>query len=341
MISFLRMRLAGALATIFGASLISFILLRVLPGDPVRLIAGPLASEQALEGVRRQLGIDLPLPVQYARYIGGFVTGDWGFSFTAGGPVREVFASRIAATAELALFAFVIAFTAALILALLATYRRNRIIDGFVRVISTFGLGTPQFWLAMILLIVFFEQLNLFPGPSGRLDASTLAPPRVTGLLTVDSLLAGRWDAFSQAIEHLILPALSLGFVPFAFLVRLLRANLLEMSREPFIVVVRSKGIGYWATHTRHVLPNAFLPTLTASGLILAELLTGSVLVEKVFAWPGIGALVVDSILRQDYAVVQSFILLTAVLYVGVSFLVDMLYGVIDPRTRNPVSQRG
>lgn len=332
-------KVASAIATILGASILSFVLLRVLPGDPARLIAGPLASDTAVEGVIRKLGLDQPIHIQYIRYITDFFRGDWGFSFTAGQPVREVLGNRFPATVELALFAFSFAFVAALFLALFATYRDWPVVDGLVRAISSLGLGTPPFWFALIALIVFFEELRLLPGPSGRLGMATTPPPAITGLFTVDALLAGEFGKFAEALRHLVLPAISLGFVPFAFLVRLLRANLLEVSREPFIIVVRSKGIGPWLTHVRHALPNAFLPTLTASGLILAELLAGSVLVEKIFTWPGIGSLVVDSILRQDYVVVQAFILLSAFVYVLVNLVVDILYGVIDPRTRIPATE--
>ena len=334
-------KVASSIATIFGASVVAFVLLRVLPGDPARLIAGSLASDEAIAGVRRQLGIDQPLHVQYIRYITDFFTGDWGFSFSAGVPVREILGNRFPATAELALYSFIFAFLSALVLALLATYRQWPFVDGLVRAVSSFGLGTPPFWFAILALIVFFEQFGLLPGPSGRLGTATTPPPQVTGFYTIDALAAGQFDIFWEAITHLILPVVSLGLVPFAFLVRLLRANLLEVSSEPFIVVVRSKGIGQWLTHVRHALPNAFLPTLTASGLILAELLTGSVLVEKIFTWPGVGALVVDSIKRQDFAVVQTFILISASLYIIVNLVVDILYGVIDPRTRIPTTEAG
>lgn len=341
MIRVLFTKVGSALATIFGASIVAFVLLRVLPGNPARLIAGPLASDQAVQNIVRRLGLDKPLYVQYVDYVSDFFRGDWGFSFTAGTSVREILSIRFPATVELALYAFIFAFFTALLLALLATYRHRPAIDGLVRAISSFGLGTPPFWFAMLVLIIFFEGLGLLPGPSGRLGVATTPPPTVTHLYTIDALIAGQLDTFWNAFRHLILPAVSLGLVPFAFLVRLLRANLLEVSRETFILVVRSKGISRWTTHVLHALPNAFLPTLTASGLILAELLTGSVLVEKIFAWPGMGALVVDSILRQDYAVVQAFILLSACAYVSVNFVVDILYGVIDPRTRISRSEVG
>jgi peptide/nickel transport system permease protein len=329
-------RLGGALAAIFGASIIAFVFMRVLPGDPARLIAGPLASEQAIEAQRERLGLNDPLWQQYWDYISDFLRGDWGFSFGAGQPVTTLVGNRLPASIELGLYAFLLCFVFAVGLALFVTYRRRPLADGVVRGISFFGLGTPPFWLALMLLVVFFESWSILPGPEGRLSPGTAPPPEVTRLYTIDALIAGQFGTFWDAVEHLILPAFALGLAPFAYLVRLLRASLLEVSREPFIVVSRSKGLGRWAAFSRHALPNAFLPTLTAAGLLLAQLLAGSVLVEKVFDWPGVGALVVDSILRQDFAVVQAFILLGAFAYVGVNLVVDLLYGVIDPRVRVP-----
>jgi peptide/nickel transport system permease protein len=334
-------RLGSALAAIFGASILAFVFMRVLPGDPARLIAGPLATEEAIEAQRERLGLNDSLPTQYWNYITDFLRGDWGFSFGAGQPVTTQVGNRLPASIELGFYAFVLCFVFAVGLALFVTYRRRPLADGTVRGIAFFGLGTPPFWFGLVLLIVFFEYLGWLPGPEGRLSPGRTPPPEITRLYTIDALLAGELRTFWSAIEHLILPSVALALAPFAFLVRLLRASLLEISREPFIVVVRSKGLGRWAAFSRHALPNAFLPTLTAAGLLLAQLLAGSVLVEKVFDWPGVGALVVDSILRQDFAVVQAFILLGAFAYVVVNLIVDILYGVIDPRVRVPSAAGG
>jgi peptide/nickel transport system permease protein len=334
-------RLGSALAAIFGASILAFVFMRVLPGDPARLIAGPLATEEAIEAQRERLGLNDSLPTQYWNYITDFLQGDWGFSFGAGQPVTTQVGNRLPASIELGLYAFLLCFVFAVGLALFVTYRRRPLADGTVRGISFIGLGTPPFWFGLVLLIVFFEYLGWLPGPEGRLSPGRAPPPEITRLYTIDALLAGQLGTFWNAIEHLILPSVALALAPFAFLVRLLRASLLEVSREPFIVVVRSKGLGRWAAFSRHALPNAFLPTLTAAGLLLAQLLAGSVLVEKVFDWPGVGALVVDSILRQDFAVVQAFILMGAFAYVVVNLIVDILYGVIDPRVRAPSAAAG
>ncbi len=327
-------KLGGALLAILGASIIAFVFMRLLPGDPSRLIAGPLATPEAIEATRQALGLSDPIIVQYAKYISNFLTGDWGFSFSAGESVSTLIGARLPATIELGIYAFVGSFLAAVFFALAATYRQRPVVDGSVRAVSFFGLGVPPFWFAIMLLVVFFERLPWFPGPEGRLSPGVEPPPSVTGLYTVDALIAGEFGTFVNALHHLVLPSIALGLAVFAYLVRLLRANLLEVAREPFLVVARSKGIRRWRVFSRHALPNAFLPTLTASGLLLAQLIAGSVLIEKVFNWPGVGTLVVDSILRQDFAVVQAFILLAAMAYVVINLVVDVLYGVVDPRVR-------
>ena len=324
----------GSLSSVIGASIIAFIFLRVLPGNPARLIVGPLASEEAVQAQVEKMGLHLPLVEQYWRYITDFLRGDWGFSYSAGQPVLVQFEARLPASIELGFYAFVFAFLAAVILALVATYKRRPLVDSTVRGLSIFGMGMPPFWLALLLLVVFHEALGMFPGPGLQLSRSIEPPPTVTGFLTFDALVAGDFEAFVDAFWYLVLPAIALGMLPFGYLVRLLRANLLDVTNEPFILVVRSKGVGLWRTYSRHALPNAFLPTLTASGMIFAQLLGGSVLVEKVFNWPGVGALVVDSILRKDFAVVQAFIIVSAAIYVLINALVDFLYGVIDPRVR-------
>lgn len=328
-------RVLGMAAAVLGASIVSFVFLRLAPGDPARLVAGPLASPEQLARIEADMGLDEPVVVQYWDYISDFFRGDWGFSFGTGQQVTTLMADRLPASIELGLYAFLGAFATAVALALVATYRRRPLLDGAVRFTTFLGLGTPPFWLGLLVLLLFFVWLGWLPGPEGRLTPGTIEPPEKTGLLTIDALLAGEWATLWDAFKHLILPAFALGFAAFGFLLRLLRANLLEVGREPFLVVARSKGLTRWAAYTRHALPNAFLPTLTAAGLILAQLLAGSVLVEKVFNWPGVGALVVDSILRKDFAFVQTFILLSAIAYVLVNALVDLLYGVIDPRVRS------
>lgn len=341
MVRVIAYRLLGSIAAILGASLLAFLIMRVLPGDPARLILGPLATPKALAEVNHQLGLDESLIAQYWHYISDFFRGDWGYSYALSAPVKPLFVERFPATIELALFSFAITMGAAVGLALLSTYRHRPITDGLVRGASYIGFGTPPFFLALLLLIIFFKTLHWLPGPEGRLPVGATPPPSVTGLYPIDALLAGELNTFWESIKHLILPGIALGIASFSFMVRLLRANLLEVSREPFITVARGKGLRRWTAFRRHALPNAFLPTLTSGGLVLGEFLAGSVLVERVFDWPGIGSLVFEAIVKQDFAIVQTFILLSAVIFVLVNLLVDLLYAVIDPRVRIPAVTSG
>ena len=336
MVRVIAYRVLGSIAAILGASLLAFLIMRVLPGDPARLILGPLATPQALAEVNHQLGLDEPFFAQYWNYISDFFQGDWGYSYALGASVYSLFVERFPATIELALFSFTLTMIASIGLALLSTYRHRPITDTIVRGASYVGFGTPPFFLALLLLIIFFKTLHWMPGPEGRLSVGSTPPPTVTHLYPVDALLAGEFDTFWESIRHLILPGIALGIASFSFMVRLLRANLLEVSREPFLIVARGKGLPRWTAFRRHALPNAFLPTLTNAGLVLGEFLAGSVLVERVFDWPGIGSLVFEAIVKQDFAIVQAFILLSAVIFVLVNLFVDILYAVIDPRVRIP-----
>ncbi|MBB5751619.1 ABC transporter permease [Prosthecomicrobium pneumaticum] len=328
---FLIGRLGASLVSLFGASLVAFLILRLSPGDPARLFLGPFAGREAVDALRVELGLDGSLASQYLLYIANFLRGDWGFSYSTGQPVATLIARRFPATLELGLFAFLLAFVAAVALALVAAYRRGPT-DAGARAVSFFAMGVPPFWFGLVLLLVFFEALGWLPGPDGRLSLRTIPPPAVTGFVTVDALLAGDGAAFRDALAHLILPGVTLALMPFSFLFRLLRANLIDIAREPFITVARSRGLTRWWAFVRHALPNAFLPTLTASGLLFGQLLAGSVLVERVFVWPGVGALVTDGVLKQDFSVVQAFILLSAVIYVLCNLAVDLIAGLIDPR---------
>jgi ABC-type dipeptide/oligopeptide/nickel transport system permease component len=336
MVRVIGLRVLGSIGAVFGATVLAFVIMRVLPGNPARLILGPLATQHAVTALNHQLGLDRPLYVQYWRYISDFFQGNWGYSFSEGQSVRKLIGERAPATIELALFSFIIAMLAAVALALLSTYRNRPITDRIVRGVSYLGFGTPPFFIALLLLVVFFSTLHILPGPEGRLGVQATPPAAVTRMYTIDALLAGELGTFWEALEHLILPGLALGISSFSFIVRLLRANLLEISREPFITVARGKGLRRWTAFRRHALPNAFLPTLTAGGLVLGEFLAGSVLIERVFNWPGVGNLVFDAIVKQDYAIVQTFILLSAVMFVLVNLAVDLLYAVIDPRVRIP-----
>ncbi|NYD76946.1 ABC transporter permease [Arthrobacter cupressi] len=334
MTSTLLKRLGVALATIFGASIFTFVLLRKVPGDPARAIAGDTATEETVAALRQSMGLDDNLFVQYGNYMGSLLRGDFGFSYSTGNSVGTLLGQRLPATLELGLLSVIIAIVAAVLAASFAVYSRRRWPDQAVRAASSLAMGSPPFWIALLALMVFSIQLGIFPGPEGRLSPGMLKPPNITGMFTVDSLLAGQWGTFANAAWHLILPAAIVTLGPFAFLSRLYRNQLRGTLRETFVAVSRSHGLRRLPVYNRHVAPHGLLSLLPAASLLFADLLAGSLLVEKVFGWPGIGSMTADAIIQKDFAVVQAVLLLAAVLYVVVSLLADLLMTAADPRTR-------
>lgn len=333
MLRFVGKRVADSVVTLVLASVLAFLVMRVLPGDPARLIVGPLASEEVLDQTRAGLGLDQPLWSQFLTYLRGVLTGDFGFSYSLGLPVGEALGQRLPATLELALFAFLIAIVLAVVASTLATYGGTRL-RGVSKAVSLIGLGTPPFWLGLILLVLFSQRLHWLPGPVGRLDPATAPPSDITGLYTVDALVTGNWAALGGALTHLLLPALTLALLPWAFLTRLLTATIDDTADAPYVLVSRSRGLSAWWTHARHVLPNSLLPAAGSTGLVLAQLITGSVLVETTFNWPGIGQLLTGGIASQDYSLIQTFILFSAFTYVLANLVADLVIGAIDPRIR-------
>jgi peptide/nickel transport system permease protein len=334
MLTIITKRLGVAAGTIVGASLFSFFLLRKLPGDPARLIGGELADEATIASLRNSMGLDNSLPTQFWNYLGAFLRGDLGFSYSTGQPVTELVRTRLPATVELGLTAVFMAVVLAMVLGAVAVYRRRRGADIALRTASSLAMGSPPFWLALVAILLLSVKVGIFPGPEGRLSAGATPPPDVTGLYTVDALLAGQFATFIDAVRHLMLPALIIAVGPFAFLSRLFRSQLRNTLREPFIVVARSRGLSRGSVFLRHAVPNSVLSLVAATSMLFAELMTGSVLVEKIFGWPGVGSLTVEAILQKDFSVVQGVILLSAALYVTVSFLADIVYVAVDPRIR-------
>lgn len=339
MLNLILSRLSSSIFALLGAALVAFVALRLAPGDAARLTLGAFATDEAVAALRTEMGLDRPIPEQFLLYIKDFFTGDWGRSYSLGEPVRHLLADRFPATLELGLYAFGLAFIFALILALWGIHRRGPISDGVPRAMGVLALGIPQFWFGLVLLIFGFEVTGLFPGPEGRLPAGMAPPTGPTGLFTIDFLLAGNLQGFLTALHHLILPAIALGLLPFGFLYRLLRANLADISNAPFALVARAHGQSRLSVLLHTLLPNAIIPMLTASGLIFGQLLAGSVLVERIFNWPGAGMLVTQGVLQQDYSVVQIFILLSAVIYIVTNLIVDILAAIIDPRLAQRASE--
>jgi peptide/nickel transport system permease protein len=326
------LKILAAFIAIFGASLLSFIFLRLAPGDPVGLVLGPFATDAARAQLAAEMGIDKPVITQYFHYIRDLLSGNWGYSYSIGQPVRELFASRLPATLELSFIALLFTFASSVILSLVKTYTKKKIIKNTINIFCYSAYSMPQFFLGILLLIVFSAGLGTFPGPEGRTQFPSYSLPRVTGFLIVDAVITANSSLFFDALWHLVLPAVTLGLYSTAFLTRVLEANLLQACRQKYIVVSLSHGISEWRALTRHALPNALVTSATAAAILVGILMTGTMLVETVFAWPGIGSLVASSIQKQDFSVAQAFIFFSAFIFVLCNLVVDLLMTKIDPR---------
>jgi len=331
MLHFLTRRLLLLLFVIWGISLVTFVLARVVPTDPARLIAGPRAGPAAVAVVRHDYGLDRPLVEQYLTYMAGLFSGDLGRSFTTKRPVTDDLRAFFPATVELTLASLLIALALGLPIGIVAAVRRNSALDYAGRSFATFGLSLPPFWIGLLAQLLFYSGLTLLP-VGGRLGQDVLAPPALTGLYTIDSLLVGQFATFLDALRHLVLPAVVLSFSTTAVFVRLVRAALLEELRQDYVRTARAKGLRERSVVTRHALRNALLPVLTIGGLQLGLLLSGTLLVESIFSWPGIGRYSAQSIVGADYNGIMGVTIVLALIYLLVNTLVDLLYAWLDPR---------
>jgi len=330
-LTLLRKRLLGLLLVVFGVSLITFTISHLIPGDPARLIAGDRASDALVAGIRHQLGLDLPLYQQYGRYVLDLVQGDLGTSIRTNRPVLEDLQAFFPATLELALVALFLAIVGGVPLGVLSAVYHNRAIDQIARTLAVTGISTPAFWLGLGAIVLFYGHLGWLPG-GGRLSEGLTPPSTITGFYLIDSLLAGNFSLFVDALKHLILPAATLGFVTLGVISRQIRSAMLDQLGEDYIRTARAYGLSKWTVILRHALPNALIPSVTVLGLTLGDLLYGAVLTETVFAWPGMGAYVVKSIQSLDFPAVMGFAILVSFIYVLLNMAIDLLYRVIDPR---------
>jgi dipeptide transport system permease protein len=333
-ISFLLKRLLLLVPTFLGITLIAFFLIRLVPGDPIEVMVGERQLDAAAHArLVQQLGLDQPLPLQYAQYLGQTLQGDLGRSIVSREPVAAEFAALFPATVELTLAALALALVVGTALGALAALRRGRLLDQGVMGLATLGYSMPIFWWGMVLIMVFSVDLGWTP-VSGRIAIEYDIEP-VTGFMLVDSLLSGEPGAFVSALRHLLLPALVLGTVPMAVIARMTRSALLEVLREEWLRSARARGLAPWRVLVVHALRNALIPVITVVGLQTGALLGGAVLTETIFSWPGIGKWLIDSIARRDYPVVQAGILVSALTFIAANLVVDVLYGVVDPRIRH------
>ncbi|MEM1292892.1 MAG: ABC transporter permease [Cyanobacteria bacterium P01_H01_bin.162] len=325
-------RILGAIPSVIGVVIVTFLLTRALPGDPAAFFAGPAATSEAIAEVRATLGLDKPLPEQFFLYLGDLVRGDLGTSLTTGQTVVYDLMTRLPASLELTLAGLVFAIALALPLGILAATKPNSWIDHGVRVLVTAGVSLPTFFTGLFLIYVFYYQLGVVPAPLGRLDILYSAPSPITGLYLIDSLLAGNLELFWAAASQLFLPAVTLGLFALAPLARVTRAAMLGMLSSDFIRTARANGLPPRQVLFDYAFRNALLPVITTLGVVFSFLLGANILVEKVFAWPGIGSYAVEALVASDYAPIQGFILTMALLYVVLNLLIDLLYVVIDPR---------
>lgn len=325
-------RILAAIPSVIGVIIITFVLTRALPGDPAAYFAGPSASQEAIEQVRENLGLDRPLLEQFFVYIQELLRGDLGASLTTGQTVRSDLLTRLPASLELTFSGLLFSLALALPLGILAATRPGSWIDHSVRVLATAGVSLPTFFTGLLLVYIFYFRLGVAPAPLGRLDILYSSPPAMIGLFTLDSLLAGDIRTLWAALSQLVLPAITLGLFALAPLARVTRAAMLEVLSSDFIRTATASGLSHRTVLFTYAFRNALLPILTTLGVVFSFLLGANVLVEKVFAWPGIGSYAVSALVASDYAAVQGFVLAMALLYIALNLLIDLLYAVIDPR---------
>lgn len=333
-VRYLLRRLALTALTLAGVVVVVFFMTHILPGNPAVLRAGPLASEESIARFEKEMGLDRPLTAQFASYARGLLRGDLGESWTTNQPVRNELGKRLPATLELALTAFVIALLIGVPLGILGAVYADTLLDHAIRVFATFGASLALFWLALVSIHLFYYEWGWAPPPLDRLTIGIKAPPEVTGLHTVDSLLAGDWKTFKDALNHLWLPALTLAFVVSAPITKMMRAAMLDVLNTDFVRTAYAVGIPARRVILVDGVRNAFIPVLTTSGIVFGYLMAGNIIVERVFAWAGIGQYAWNALKTNDFNAVQGFVLFIAVVYVLINFTIDLAYSLIDPRIR-------
>ena len=336
MLHWLSRRLLTSAVTLFGVVTVTFLLARVVPSNPAAVYIGPLARPAELARVTKQLGLDRPLPVQYAKYLRSLAEGDWGTSLATKEPVLGGILTRLPATLELIVSAMALAIVLGIPFGVVAAYRRGRPPDVLVRLGSVFGISMPVFWLGLLLQALFSGKLGILPATSRlSLQTSVLNPiPHVTGFALFDALVAGDWAGLHDAASHLVLPALTLAAYPTGLVARMTRASMLEVLGQDYIRTARTFGLRERRILWQLALRNAFPPTLTVIGLSFAYLLTGTFFVELVYDWPGIGQFATNALLNLDYPVIMGITLFGAIGFLSINLLVDVLQARLDPRVR-------
>jgi peptide/nickel transport system permease protein len=326
-------RLGIGVVLLFGITLVAFVLTHLVPGDPAAANLGQSAMSDPtiVHAWEHQYGLDKPVVEQYVIYVDKLVHGNLGVSERTNNPVLTDLGQVVPATIELALFAIAFSAVIGIGLGVLAGIRRGGAVDGVIRVLSLVGVSAPTFWVALVIFVVFFSKLGWFPS-GGRLDPGVTPPGSITGLYTVDALLHGQWSLFVQALQHLVLPGVALGIYTIGTMVRFTRASILEVVNNDYVRAARAKGLRERTVVRRHVLRPALLSITTVAGLAFANLLAGTVFVEDIFAWPGVGQYAYNSAKNLDLPAIMGVSMFVALVYIVVNLLVDLTYSLLDPR---------
>jgi peptide/nickel transport system permease protein len=335
MLRYVVRRFLLAIPTLIGITLVTYLVSHALPQDIVLVNLGDRATQnpELVEAFKAKWGLDDPWPVQYLRYLGNLIRGDLGISIATNTPVlRELWLS-VPATVELAGIAILMAIPPGILLGVLSATRRNSIWDLFTRGMTSIGIAIPTFWLALLMLLVFYLRLGWAPGP-GRLDAGFTPPPRFSGMYTVDALLAKDLPAFLNAAAHIVLPAMVLAIVSLAFIVRITRESMLEALAQDYVRTARAKGLTSRIVIGSHALRNALIPIITVTGTLYAQLMAGTVLTETIFSWPGLGRYAFSSASSLDFPSIMGVAFIVGLIYITLNLVVDILYALVNPRIR-------
>ena len=332
MLKIVAKRLLGALPNLAGVIVVTFLLTRALPGDPAAYFAGGAATQEAVAQVRAQLGLDKPMIEQFFRYVADLARGELGTSLTTGQPVLQELITRLPASIEMVLLALALACAIALPLGVLAATRPGSWIDQLCRLVTTAGVSLPTFFTGLVLAYVFYFLLGWAPSPLGRLDPMFSPPPQISGFYLIDAALAGDASLWWASFKQLILPTLTMAIFVLAPIARMTRASMLSVLGSDFIRTARASGLTPTTVLVTYALRNALLPVVTTLGMVFGFMLGSSVVIEKVFGWPGVGSYAIDALTASDYAPIQGFVLSMGVLFVLLNLVVDLLYTLIDPR---------
>lgn len=329
--AYIARRMFLAVIVLIGMSLFTFIISHAIPGDPARLASGVHAKDEQVESLRKQMGLDKPLPMQYAIYMKGLLRGDLGISVTTRRPVTEELFEYLPATVELSIFALIISVVTGVFLGIVSAVRRNSVLDHFLRIFSLIGASIPLFWLGLLAVVFFYKHLNILP-VGGRIGIELNPPAKITGLYILDSILSSDWLALKSSVLHIILPAVTLGYSSMGVFTRMARSCVLEVLGTDYIRTARAKGLKENIVIYKHALRNATLPIITLIGLQCSYLLGGTVLAETIFSWPGLGSYSVTAIRNLNFPGIMGVTLTITVIFVVINLVTDLCYAIADPR---------